>query len=211
MKRIAIIDYGAGNLHSVRAGVARVAASGDEIQVTDDNAIIEQATHIILPGVGAFGDCIAALKAKEGLIALLEQQVHQKHIPFLGICVGMQMLLERGYEHGKHEGLGWIKGEVVAIKPDDASLKVPHMGWNELSFKQASHPIAEGLSEGCHAYFVHSYMVHCTNPSNIIAITQYGSDVAAIIGSKNIVGTQFHPEKSQHIGATILENFLKMV
>lgn len=208
-RRIAIIDYGAGNLHSVRAAVQRAADLSDVINVTADIKLIADATHIILPGVGAFADCMQGLRACEGMIACLENKVLTQHIPFLGICVGMQMLMERGFEHGTHTGLGWIQGDVVKIAPSDMGLKIPHMGWNELTLTH-THPLTKGIPDGTHAYFVHSYMVQCTNPMDVLATTSYGGDITAIIGSDNIVATQFHPEKSQWCGAMVLENFLDM-
>jgi imidazole glycerol-phosphate synthase subunit HisH len=209
MVSLAIIDYGAGNLHSVCAGFRRVMQDGDTLEVVNTPESLDQFSHIVLPGVGAFGDCIAALKAADGMIAALEQQVLKGGKPFLGICVGMQMLFERGLEHGTHAGLGWFQGEVVALKPNDTILKIPHMGWNELSMTQP-HPATEGINEGDHAYFVHSYHAQPRNPAEILATTAYGGNVVAMVGRGNIVGTQFHPEKSQHVGATVLANFLKM-
>ncbi len=209
MRRIAIIDYGAGNVFSVQQGVRRASGNdGDIIQITNKLTNIDAATHIILPGVGAFGDCVSALKAQTGLIDLLERKVHQEQIPFLGVCVGMQMLFETGYEHGTHQGLGWLKGEVRKIEPSDAALKIPHMGWNELQI-DTRHAIADGIISGDHVYFVHSYQAFC-DKEYCIATTDYGSFIPAIVAHKNMIGMQFHPEKSQHVGHKLLENFLKL-
>jgi glutamine amidotransferase len=166
-------------------------------------------SHIVLPGVGAYGDCIHALRGVDGMIAALEARVLQLGTPFLGICVGMQMLFERGLEHGEHAGLGWFSGEVVRLTPPNPSFKIPHMGWNDLHLHH-SHPITQDIREGDHAYFVHSYHVAGANPSEILASTEYGGAVVAMVGRGNMVGTQFHPEKSQTLGARVLESFLKM-
>ncbi len=210
MTSIAVIDYGAGNLHSVCAGFRRVMAEGDRLELVTSPESLRNFSHLVLPGVGAFADCIGALKAASGMIAALEHEVLEGGKPFLGICVGMQMLFERGLEHGTHEGLGWIQGEVVLLNPEDAALKIPHMGWNELTRTNA-HPALEGIDDGDHAYFVHSYHAQPVHPADILATTAYGGEVVAMVGRDNIIGTQFHPEKSQHVGARVLENFLKMV
>lgn len=213
MKRhIAIVDYGAGNLHSAHFGVARVADVEDFITITDKPEALDKATHIVLPGVGAFGDCITALKAKDGIIESMHRNVVEQGKPFLGICVGMQMLMETGYEHGTYAGLGWIEGDVVAIAPKDpvlqTPLKIPHMGWNDLTLYH-HHPVMAGLSDGDHAYFVHSYHVQC-DAKYVLATTDYGQTITAVIAKDNIIGTQFHPEKSQQLGIRILDNFVHM-
>jgi glutamine amidotransferase len=207
MSNVVIIDYGSGNLHSTAKSFEKMAAeTGDTILVSDTLDTIQKADKIVLPGVGAFGDCMQGLKAIGGLVDVLEQKVQQDKTPFLGICVGMQLLAAKGYEHGEYEGFGWIDGEVKALKPSDASLKIPHMGWNELHFK-AKHPILEGIESGQHAYFVHSFHMEC-EPSEVLATTDYGQDVTAIVAKGNVVGTQFHPEKSQAVGMQIIHNFL---
>jgi imidazole glycerol-phosphate synthase subunit HisH len=208
-RHIAIIDYGAGNVYSVQQGLRRASgATEDTITITKDLTEIQVATHIVLPGVGAFGDCIAALKATDGMIEVLTEKVLHRETAFLGICVGMQMLFDVGYEHGAHQGLGWMTGEVKKISPDNSELKIPHMGWNELTFCAPQHPIAQGVRSGGHAYFVHSYQVQC-DMRYCVATTDYSTIIPAIVAYENIVGMQFHPEKSQTIGHKLLENFLK--
>ena len=204
---LAIIDYGSGNLRSVAKAFEHVAA-GKKILVTSDAKDLASASHIVLPGVGAYGDCMRGLTALDGMIAALNEQILQNKKPFLGICVGMQLMFERGLEHGEHKGLGWLAGEVVKLTPSDPSLKIPHMGWNNLTIKR-DHPILRGIQSGEHLYFVHSYAAR-TTPENILATTDYGGEVVAVVGRDNIMGTQFHPEKSQASGLAILKNFLSM-
>jgi imidazole glycerol-phosphate synthase subunit HisH len=206
--RIVIIDYNSGNLHSAAAAFRRVAGD-DCVTVSSDAKSLQHATHIVLPGVGAYADCMAGLQAVEGMVDALHTRVKRAGVPFLGICVGMQMMLERGFEHGQHQGLGWIKGDVVAIEPKDKGLKIPHMGWNELKPK---HDVAlfDGLELGAHAYFVHSYHAQCADESDVLATVEYGGDVVAAIGRDNMIGTQFHPEKSQRTGEIVMRNFLAM-
>jgi glutamine amidotransferase len=213
MAHIAIIDVGSGNLHSVEKAVRHVAGEQDVVTLCDDAAALEDATHIILPGVGAFGQCMNGLNDLPGMREALEEKVLKQKIPFFGICVGMQMLFECGVEHGVHEGLGWFAGEVRALQEliADPSLKIPHMGWNELSLSKNSsaNSILEEIENGDHAYFVHSY--HCVpEDSSVIAITvEYGTTIVAAIARDNIFATQFHPEKSQKTGLRILQNFLQ--
>jgi glutamine amidotransferase len=202
---VAIIDYGSGNLRSVAKAFEYV-ANAEKIHITNAPAALAEASHIVLPGVGAYGDCMRGLKAVSGMIPALREQVLERKKPFLGICVGMQMLFERGHEHGQHEGLGWLKGEVVPIECNPP-LKVPHMGWNELDIK-ATHPLLSGIGKGDHAYFVHSYHARCGNASDLLATVDYGQSLAAVVGQGNIMGTQFHPEKSQATGLQLLKNFL---
>lgn len=208
MKRIAIIDCGAGNLHSVRKAFAHIAPQ-DEVRVTNRAADLDSATHIVLPGVGAFADCMHGLRALPGMIEALEKDVRHGFKPFFGICVGMQMLFERGHEFGTHEGLGWFKGEVKPLAPQDANLKIPHMGWNALQARH-SHHVLKNISNTSHVYFVHSYHAVGAAPNEILATVDYGGEVVAIIGRDHIVATQFHPEKSQRIGLEILTNFVRM-
>ncbi len=208
MKKIAIIDYGAGNLFSVRAALKRGGLSDDAIFFTQNPAELSTATHIILPGVGAFADCITSLKAHDGMIAAMEREIFTNYKPFLGICVGMQMLFEYGNEHGRHAGLGWLAGEVVKLEASDG-IKIPHMGWNELH-NIRPHALLKGVQGGDDAYFVHSYHAKCTKSEDILATAEYGGTIAAVVGRNNIFGVQFHPEKSHKIGAIILDNFLNM-
>jgi imidazole glycerol-phosphate synthase subunit HisH len=208
---LALIDYGSGNLRSAERALARAAAeSGQriEITVTSDPQTVSRAERIVLPGVGAFADCMAGLAAVPGLIEAMTQSVRQRGQPFLGICVGMQLLAGRGHEHGTHAGLGWIEGEVVRLAPHDPTLKIPQMGWNELDLLQGGHPLLEGLVAGDHAYFVHSYHFRPRTPGAVLAEVTYGETVAAMVTEANIAGTQFHPEKSQRVGLRILSNFL---
>jgi imidazole glycerol-phosphate synthase subunit HisH len=208
---LALIDYGSGNLRSAERALARAAAeSGQriEITVTSDPQTVSRAERVVLPGVGAFADCMAGLAAVPGLIEAMTQSVRQRGQPFLGICVGMQLLAGRGHEHGTHAGLGWIEGEVVRLAPHDPTLKIPQMGWNELDLLQGGHPLLEGLVAGDHAYFVHSYHFRPRTPGAVLAEVTYGETVAAMVTEENIAGTQFHPEKSQRVGLRILSNFL---
>jgi glutamine amidotransferase len=209
---VAIVDYGSGNLRSAAKAFERVVAEqglAAEILVTSDAERVRRADRIVLPGVGAFADCRAGLDALPGMVAALDEQVHTNGRPFMGICVGMQLLATTGREHGIHAGLGWIAGEVVPITPADPALKVPHMGWNELEFAPGTHPLLDGLGAGAHAYFVHSYRFACAGPASELARVEYGGPVSAVIGRDNIVGTQFHPEKSQATGLKVIANFLR--
>jgi imidazole glycerol-phosphate synthase subunit HisH len=211
---VAIVDYSSGNLHSAAKAFERAAheAGLDQpITVTQDPAVVARADRIVLPGVGAFADCKRGLDAVSGMVDALEEAVHQRGRPFFGICVGMQLLAERGLEYEVKEGLGWIVGEVDRITPNDASLKIPHMGWNTLNVTR-SHPLLASLEfgpSGRHAYFVHSYQFKPSNRADLIAEADYGGAVTAIVGRDNIVGTQFHPEKSQKLGLALIANFLK--
>ena len=210
MSSVALIDYGSGNLRSAEKALARAAAergSGHTISVTSDPKVAIKAARIVLPGVGAFADCMHGLESLPGMVEALREAVLTRGIPFLGICVGMQLLAGVGREFGDHPGLGWIDGEVVRMTPSDPSLKIPHMGWNELSFARP-HPLFSGLDEGAHVYFVHSYVIRPSDPRNTLATCDYGGAFAAAVGRDNIVGTQFHPEKSQAAGLAILSNFL---
>lgn len=206
--KIAIIDCGAGNLHSVRKAFARVMPSDAELAIVTDAKDIANATHIVLPGVGAFADCMNGLNALPGMRDALEQRVIQGETPFFGICVGMQMLFERSYEHGTTEGLGWFKGEVKRIAPTDAALRIPHMGWNQLQLQQ-KHPLLKGIQNGEHAYFVHSYAVTGMMEEELLASVDYGGQIVALVGREHIVASQFHPEKSQRAGLAMIENFLQ--
>ena len=209
MATVALIDYGSGNLASVAKALARAAeATGHEIVTTADPQAVKAAERIVLPGVGAFADCMRGLSAVPGMVEMLREKVLKESAPFLGICVGMQLLATMGKEFGDHCGLGWIAGEVVKIAPSDAALKIPHMGWNELRILRR-HKLLDGINDGDHAYFVHSYQFLPTLPDDLLATTDYGRPLTAMIGNENIAGTQFHPEKSQATGLKLLANFLR--
>ena len=211
---VAVVDYGSGNLHSAAKAFERAAhdAGLDEpVVVTNDPDVVATADRVVLPGVGAFADCRRGLDAVPGMVAALEAAVHQKGRPFFGICVGMQLLADRGREYEVIEGLGWIAGEVDRIAPNDPGLKIPHMGWNTLNVTRA-HPLIDGLKlgpDGLHAYFVHSFELKPARRVDLVADADYGGAVTAIVGRDNIVGTQFHPEKSQKLGLALIANFLK--
>ena len=207
--QIAIIDYGSGNLRSAAKAFERAGRDAGlvaDVLVTSDPDALRAAERIVLPGVGAFGDCRAGLNAIPGMVEALEEAVRKEAKPFFGICVGMQLMAERGLEHGVHEGLGWLKGDVVKIEPSDPSLKIPHMGWNELEVVNG-HPLLEDMP-ATHAYFVHSYAFAASDPSVLVARVDYGGPVTAMVAKDNMVGTQFHPEKSQALGPAPLGNFL---
>ncbi|MFK7791038.1 MAG: imidazole glycerol phosphate synthase subunit HisH [Devosiaceae bacterium] len=210
---IAIIDYGSGNLRSASKAFERVAREqglAAEVLVTNDANIVRRADRVVLPGVGAFADCAAGLDAVTGMHDALLHAVMQRGVPFLGICVGMQLMASRGLEHGITAGFDWIAGDVVAIEPNDPSLKIPHMGWNVLE-TSSTHPILSGIKtgeNGLHAYFVHSYHLKAANQDDVLATADYGGPVTAIVGRDNIIGTQFHPEKSQALGLALIGNFL---
>jgi imidazole glycerol-phosphate synthase subunit HisH len=206
-----IIDYGSGNLHSAHKAFERAARDnkiGGKVLVTARPEDVARADHIVLPGVGAFKDCRDGLFAVEGMRETLQEQVIQKGKPFLGICVGMQLMATRGLEHEVTQGLGWVAGDVVKIAPSDTALKIPHMGWNTLSV-HGSHSVLDGIDPSLHAYFVHSYHMQPTLPDDVVATSDYGGPVTAIIGYENLVGTQFHPEKSQELGLRLIANFLR--
>jgi imidazole glycerol-phosphate synthase subunit HisH len=209
---VAIVDYGSGNLRSAAKAFERAAAEAGisaAITVTDDAEAVRRADRIVLPGVGAFADCMSGIRAVPGLIEAREEAVLKHGTPFMGICVGMQLMAERGLEYGVQQGLGWIKGEVVLLNPADTSLKIPHMGWNDLQIERPDHPVLAGIPQGEHAYFVHSYRFACIERANELATVDYGGPVTAVIGRDNLVGTQFHPEKSQAAGLRLIANFLR--
>lgn len=202
---LALIDYGAGNLHSVQNAIK--AAGAERVVVTSDPEIIRRAQRIILPGVGSFRSCAEGLRSIPGMIEALEESVMVNASPFIGICVGMQLLATRGLEHGATAGLGWIAGDVIPIEADNTSIKVPHMGWNDvlLSDQEKDH----WLLEKGEAYFLHSYHFAVREKTNIIAMTFHGSELVAAVERDNIIGVQFHPEKSQKYGLAMLERFLE--
>jgi glutamine amidotransferase len=210
---VAIVDYGSGNLHSAAKAFERAARdSGHDqpIDVTNDPAKVAAADRVVLPGVGAFADCRRGLDEIPGMIDALETAVRKNGRPFFGICVGMQLMAERGREYQVTPGLGWIPGEVDRITPSDPDLKIPHMGWNTLNMLKA-HPLLEDIPlgpDGLHAYFVHSYELKAAQRSDLVAQADYGGPLTAIVGRDNMVGTQFHPEKSQKLGLRLIANFL---
>ncbi len=211
---VAIVDYGSGNLHSAAKAFERAARDSGIAQpvvVTSSPDQVARADRIVLPGVGAFADCRRGLDGIDGMIDALNERVRKQGRPFLGICVGMQLMAERGLEHQVTNGLGWIAGEVGKIAPADPALKIPHMGWNTLDALKP-HPLLAGIQtgpQGLHAYFVHSYHLRVAERSDLVAQAEYGGSVTAIVGRDTMVGTQFHPEKSQRLGLRLIANFLK--
>jgi imidazole glycerol-phosphate synthase subunit HisH len=211
---LAIVDYGSGNLHSAAKAFERAAReSGHDqpIAVTSDPQVVARAERIVLPGVGAFADCRRGLDAIPGMVEALDEAVRENARPFFGICVGMQLMAERGREYQVTPGFGWIAGEVDKITPSDPDLKIPHMGWNTLNVAKP-HPLLEGIATGAsglHAYFVHSYELRPDRRDDLVAQTEYGGPLTAIVGRDNMVGTQFHPEKSQKLGLALIANFLR--
>jgi glutamine amidotransferase len=207
---VTIIDYGSGNLRSVAKALERAAADAGldrEIAVTGDADRVARAERIVLPGVGAFGDCRRGLHALPGMVEVLEERVREEDTPFLGICVGMQLMASVGHEHGDHLGLGWIRGAVVPLSPADPDLVIPQMGWNTLLCEDEDHPMLAGL-HGAEVYFAHSYVFVPADPADIRAEMEYGGRHAAAVGRDNMFGVQFHPEKSQAAGLRLLTNFL---
>lgn len=211
---VALIDYGSGNLHSAQKALERAARESEidaQIALTSDPHVAARADRILLPGVGAFADCRRGIEAIDGMWQVLDDAVRVQAKPFLGICVGMQLMAERGLEFGETAGFGWIKGEVGPIQPNDPHLKIPHMGWNTIELTR-NHPVFEGIATGAnglHAYFVHSFHLRAAEPADVLANTDYGGTVTAALARDTIVGTQFHPEKSQTLGLKLLANFLR--
>lgn len=207
--RVALVDYESGNLHSAEKAFQRMGAeAGADVAVTADPEVVARADRIVLPGDGAFPACRAALDAVPGMVEALADAVLDRGVPFMGICVGMQMLADRGHEYRQTPGLGWIGGEILRIAPDDPALKVPQMGWNDLQVLRP-HPVLDGVVTGDHAYFVHSWQFRATDPAHLQARVDHGGPVTAVVARDNIVGLQFHPEKSQAVGLRIIANFLR--
>ena len=210
---VAIVDYGSGNLHSAHKAFERAAHEAGldcVVEVTSDPDVVSRAERIVLPGVGAFADCRRGLDAVPGMVDALEQSVRRRGRPFLGICVGMQLMATRGLEYETVAGLDWIGGDVAQIR-EAPGLKIPHMGWNTLQVRR-DHPLLAGIATGdggLHAYFVHSFPLYPANPDDVVAIADYGGPVTAMVGRENVVGTQFHPEKSQKLGLALIANFLR--
>jgi glutamine amidotransferase len=211
---VVLVDYGSGNLHSAAKAFERAAREAGldvPVQVSSDPEVVASAERIVLPGVGAFADCRRGLDAVPGMVEAMSEAVFERGKPFLGICVGMQLMATRGLEKEPTPGLGWIHGDVAQIRPDDPSLKIPHMGWNTLH-PQRDHPLLDGIQtgpEGLHAYFVHSYALESQDQDEVVAVSAYGGPVTAIVARDNMAGTQFHPEKSQALGLALLGNFLR--
>lgn len=211
---VAIIDYGSGNLRSAEKAFERMAREGGlntTICLTSDPEVVCGADRVVLPGVGAFGDCMRGLVAVPGMKEALFEAVIDRGQPFLGICVGMQLMATTGLEHGTHAGFGWIEGVVDKITPSDDALKIPHMGWNDLVVADTgfAHDVLDGMNHGEHAYFVHSFAMRPENDDHVLATVDYGGPVVAAVGRDNMLGTQFHPEKSQQVGLRLIANFLR--
>ncbi len=212
--KVAIIDYGSGNLRSALKAFERAAHErgiAASVGLVRDAGSVRAADRIVLPGVGAFADCRAGLGAIDGMIEALNEAVQQRGRPFLGICVGMQLMASRGLEKRVTEGLGWIEGDVVELTPSDPALKIPQIGWNTISLLR-DHPLFDGIAtgpDGLHAYFVHSYQLAARDPADVVAVCDYGGPVTAAVARDNLAGTQFHPEKSQKLGLALIANFLQ--
>jgi imidazole glycerol-phosphate synthase subunit HisH len=211
---VAIVDYGSGNLHSAAKAferAAREAGLSAEVAVTSDPDAVRRADRVVLPGVGAFADCRRGLDSVPGMVDALTEAVRGGGRPFMGICVGMQLMATRGLEYETSPGLDWIGGDVAPIQPDDPGLKIPHMGWNTLH-PQRDHPVLDGIEtgpDGLHAYFVHSYALQPAEADDVLAVSSYGGPLTAIVARDNLVGTQFHPEKSQALGLKLIANYLR--
>ena len=205
---VVVVDYGSGNLRSAAKALERVLGGEEAVAVTSDPDRVAAADRIVLPGVGAFADCMAGICAIAGLRAALERAALERARPLLGICVGMQLMAAESREHGRHRGFGWLDAAVERLAPRDPALKIPHMGWNALIPRRA-HPLLEGLPAGAHGYFVHSYSLAPRDPADLLAHADYGGPVTAAVARGNLAGTQFHPEKSQRTGLRILANFVR--
>jgi glutamine amidotransferase len=211
---VAIVDYGSGNLHSARKAFERAAREvgyAGRVTVAARPEAVAAAERIVLPGVGAFADCRRGLEAVDGMVEALEETVRRRGRPFLGVCVGMQLMATRGLEYEVTPGLNWIAGDVAAIRPSDPGLKIPHMGWNDLRLARP-HPVLDGIETGeggQHAYFVHSFQLCPADAGDLVATADYGGPITAFVARDNMVGTQFHPEKSQKLGLALIANFLQ--
>ena len=205
---VAVVDYGSGNLRSAAKALERAAGGREAVAVTARAEEVAAADRVVLPGVGAFADCMAGIAALPGMREALDRAARERARPLLGICVGMQLMAARGREHGDHAGFGWIDGAVRPLAPRDPALKVPHMGWNALVVDRP-HPLLDGLPAGAHAYFVHSYAMAPDDPADVVAHADHGGPVCAMVARGNLAGAQFHPEKSQRVGLRVLENFLR--
>jgi glutamine amidotransferase len=211
MPQTVLIDYGSGNLRSAEKALALAAdraGAGHRIVVSADPEVVAGADRLVLPGVGAFAACMGLLQARDGLVEAMTEAVKDRGVPFMGICVGMQLLADRGLEFGETPGLGWIGGDVRKIERTDPSLKVPHMGWNALAFDRP-HPLTAHIPEGGHVYFTHSFILEAKDGADVIATTDHGGPFAAAVARGNIAGMQFHPEKSQGLGLKLLGDFLE--
>jgi len=210
MRRVALVDYGSGNLPSAEKALKKAAAAlgGAEVTATADPNAIARADAVVLPGVGAFAACMSALGSRAGLVEAMTEAVHGRGVPFLGICVGMQLLAEQGHEFGLSEGLGWIGGEVRQLSPTDRTRKIPHMGWNSLD-GPLSGPLMAGFDAGVHMYFTHSLALYPTDRACVASTTDHGGGFVSAVTQGNVAGVQFHPEKSQDAGARLLSNFLE--
>jgi glutamine amidotransferase len=210
--KLAIVDYGSGNLRSAAKAFERAARESGlkiSVDVTGDVDTIARADRVVLPGVGAFRDCLEGVSAIDGMVEAISHAATVRQVPFFGICVGMQLMASLGREHGDTKGFGWIPSIVEPLVPSDPTLKIPHMGWNALGTPVANHPVLAGTSEGAHVYFVHSFALQAEKAEHVLATVDYGGPVTAMVGRDNIVGTQFHPEKSQAAGLVLIANFLK--
>lgn len=210
--KVAIVDYGSGNLRSAAKAFERAARETEVdavIEVTSDADVVARADRVVLPGVGAFRDCRDGLHAVPGMAEAVRRAATERAVPFLGICVGMQLMATVGREFGDTDGFGWIPGAVEALRPTDAALKIPHMGWNALEAPVAAHPLLDGVDAGAFVYFVHSFALRADNDDHVLACVDYGGPVTAMVGRDNLVGTQFHPEKSQAAGLRLIANFLR--
>jgi glutamine amidotransferase len=211
MQTVTLIDYGSGNLRSAQKALIAAAAGlgpGYVVNVSDDPEVIARADRLVLPGVGAFAACMRALEERSGVIEAMTEAVKGRGVPFLGVCVGMQLLADRGLEFGQTTGLGWIGGEVRLLTPADPHCKIPHMGWNALDTMR-DHALLAGLEPGAHMYFTHSYALFAADPGNVIATTDHGGSIVAAVAKDTVAGMQFHPEKSQAAGLRLLANFLE--
>ena len=205
---VALIDYGSGNLRSAEKALIRAADGGSDIVVTNDPDVIAIADRVVLPGVGAFAACMGALEARPGVVEAMTEAVHGKGAPFLGICVGMQLLASRGLEFGETPGLDWIAGDVRLLTPTDPAIKIPHMGWNTIE-PVGNHPLLAGVAAGEHMYFTHSFAFYPSGPEDTVAQADHGGAFAAMVARDNVAGVQFHPEKSQAAGLALIQRFLE--